>query len=121
MAVVSEDTDFLEYTKKWINEVNRGGLFSLNNIIYQFFIVIEKQVQTILPSHVVKSTESTDVFKQKVIKKISDDEDVQWHWTVISQCIDSNYYILMGYHSGIFTSCISGWRNLPKILRKKYH
>jgi coiled-coil and C2 domain-containing protein 1 len=37
MAVGSEDTsDFLEYTKVWINKVNRGGLFPLNNITFIF-------------------------------------------------------------------------------------
>ena len=89
MAVVSEDVDFLDYTKKWINKVNRGGLFPLNNITYQFFVEIEKQVRFILPSHATKSSGSTDAFKQDVVKKIADNEGVQWHWTLISQCIDS--------------------------------
>ncbi len=102
MAVVSEDTDFLEYTKKWISTVNRGGLFPLNNITYQLFIEIEKRVQTILPSHAVKSTESTDVFKQEVIKKIADNEDVQWHWTLISQCIDSEEDAVELLHEIVF-------------------
>lgn len=62
MAVESEDTDFLEYTKKWIGKVNRGGLFPLNNITYQFLVEVEKQVRIVLPRHVTKSAESTDTF-----------------------------------------------------------
>lgn len=101
MAVASEDTDFLEYTKKWMSIVNRGGLFPLNNMSYQFFIEIEKQVKTILPRHVIKSG-SIDVFKQEVIKKVADNEDVQWHWTLISQCIDSEEDAVELLHEIVF-------------------
>lgn len=82
------DRDFFDYTKRWIDKVNRGGLFPLNNITHQFFVKIEQLVQVVLPSHCIKSS-STDVFKQEVVKKIAEDEDIQWHWTLISQCIDS--------------------------------
>ena len=90
MAVASEDNDFLEYTKKWFSQVNQGGLFPLNHITYQLFIEIEKQVKKTLPGHAInKSSPPTDTFKEEVIKKIVDHDDVQWHWTLISQCIDS--------------------------------
>ena len=48
MAVLSEHDCFLEYTKEWVQRVNRGGLFPLNNTTYLFFISIEKQVRNIL-------------------------------------------------------------------------
>ena len=69
--------------------MDRGGLFPLGNITYQFFVQIEKQVKVILPLYVVKQSESTDVFRQQVIMKIAGNEDVQWYWTLISQSIDS--------------------------------
>ena len=34
MAVQGEDSDFLEYTCAWITQVNRGGLFELNDTAY---------------------------------------------------------------------------------------
>ena len=89
MAVSCDDTEFFAYTKKWINTVNRGGLFPLNDITYQFFVAIERQVKVILPEHAIKSSGCTDNFKQNVINKIMHQEDVQWHWTLISQSIDS--------------------------------
>ena len=89
MAVSCDDTEFFAYTKKWINIVNRGGLFPVNSITYQFFVAIERQVKILLPEHAIKSSGCTEDFKQDVIKKIMNQEDVQWHWTLISQCIDS--------------------------------
>lgn len=49
MAVESECSNVFEYTKEWMDKVNRGGLFPLNDITYQLFIAIEKEVQVILP------------------------------------------------------------------------
>ena len=37
MAVESDHRDFLDYTKDWIDRVNRGGLFPLNDITFEFF------------------------------------------------------------------------------------
>jgi threonine/homoserine/homoserine lactone efflux protein len=45
-------------------------------------------VRIVLPGHVIKS-ESADVFKEEVVTKIANNDEVQWHWTLISQCIDS--------------------------------
>lgn len=98
MAIAGEETDFMEYTKKWITKVNRGGLFPLNNTTYQFFIEIEKQVKVILPLHAVKSSKSADAFREQVIVKVADHEDVQRHWTLISQSIDSEEYAIELLH-----------------------
>ena len=43
MAVEGED--FLGYTRKWFDHVNRGGLFPLNEKAFALFIEIEKCVQ----------------------------------------------------------------------------
>ena len=83
--------DVLGYTKEWIDKVNHGGLFPLNDITFLFFVSVEVEVRHILPSHMVKSPESSDcdAFKQKIIDRIVQNEDVQFHWTLLSQCIDS--------------------------------
>ena len=88
MAVVSETSDFLEYTKEWISKVNRGGLFPLNDMTFLMFVAIEKQVRCLLPGHLLQSSAS-DEFQKNVIGKIVSNDDVQWQWTLISQLIDS--------------------------------
>ena len=93
MAVESEHTDIFEYTKEWINKVNRGGLFPLNDITYQLFIAIEKEVQVILPQYLASARpsdcKSKENFQLEVVDKVCNSDDVQWHWTLLSTCIDS--------------------------------
>lgn len=91
MAVRSEcnSENLLDYTKEWIDRVNRGGLFPLNDATYRFFVSVEKETRTILPSHMTKTQVSADSFKRDVIQKIMRSRNIQWHWTLISQSIDS--------------------------------
>ena len=41
MAVASEHDDYLQYTREWIDKVNRGGLFPLNCGAYTFAFATE--------------------------------------------------------------------------------
>jgi hypothetical protein len=87
MAVEGEGDDVLLYTRKWLDQVNRGGLFPLNDSTFTFFVAIEKQVRNVLPHHVVKPSDK-ETFKKAVIEKVVQDEDVQFHWALINQDID---------------------------------
>ncbi len=107
MAVQGEsESSFYAYTKVWIEKVNRGGLFPLDDKHYFFelFIAIEKLVQVLLPKH-IKSDESEDV--KCVIDAVVKDEDVQFYWTLASQDSDieeeaeelsSPFVVLAGVH-----------------------
>ena len=46
--VLQNLTDFLQYTKLWVEKVNRGGLFSLNNDNYMLFRAMELAVCQVL-------------------------------------------------------------------------
>lgn len=87
MAVEGEGSDVLLYTRKWLDQVNRGGLFPLNDSTFTFFVAIEKQVRNLLPSHVIRPSDK-EAFKTAVIDKVVQDEDVQFHWALINQDID---------------------------------
>ena len=91
MAVSSDvdEEDFLAYTKHWINKVNRGGLFQLNNNAFRFFVSIEKEVQSLLPDYMAKSDGDSSTFKEAIVRCIMHQEDVEWNWTLLSQCIDA--------------------------------
>ena len=90
MAVQSESAiDILDYTKEWIDKVNRGGLFPLNDITPLFFLSVEVEVCRILPTHMANPPKTNDAFKKDVIERIVQNGAVQFHWTFISQCIDS--------------------------------
>lgn len=42
MGVNGDESDIMEYTRKWTMEVNRGGLFEINDLTYTFFKEIEQ-------------------------------------------------------------------------------
>ena len=88
MAVEGEGSDVLSYTRKWLDQVNRGGLFPLNDSTFTFFVAIEKQVRNLLPSHVIRPSDK-EAFQRTVIDKVVQDEDVQFHWALINQDIDN--------------------------------
>ena len=87
MAVEGEGSDVLLYTRKWLDQVNRGGLFPLNDSTFTFFVAVEKQVRNLLPRHVIRPSDKA-AFKTTVIDKVVQEEDVQFHWALISQDID---------------------------------
>ena len=88
MAVEGEGDDALSYTRKWFEKVDRGGLFPTNDKAFQLFVEIEKSVRTYLPQHITGSQSDKGSYKKNVHDKILQNEEVQFHWTVISQDID---------------------------------
>ena len=79
MAVQGEDSDFLEYTCAWMTQVNRGGLFELNDTAYCLFKEIELETRISLPSHLKRSIE-TSSSKESLITSIMKNNKVQIHW-----------------------------------------
>ena len=89
MAVEGEGADLLAYTKRWLELVNRGGLYPLSDEAFRFFIEIELCVRTYLPHQLLKTNSEVD-FSQNVHDKIFNDEDVQFYWTLLSCNIDDS-------------------------------
>ena len=88
MAVVSDNSEFLDYTEEWLSKVNRGGLFPLNDATFALFTEIEKQTHHLLLSHMLKTSLGQEDLQEDVIKNIADNNDVQFQWALISQCIE---------------------------------
>ena len=82
MSVEGEGSDVLSYTRRWLDQVNRGGPFPLNDSTFTFFAAVEKQVRSRLPQHAIKPS-SKEKFKTTVIDGVVQDEDVQFHWSLL--------------------------------------
>jgi len=89
MAVDGDGDDLLGYTKHWLALVNRGGLFPLNDETFRFFVEIEMCVRTYLPEQLLKPNNERD-FTENVHYKVFCDEDVQFHWTLLSHHIQDS-------------------------------
>lgn len=82
MAVDGEEADFYAYTREWVQAVDRGGLFHINDPTFFFFRSVEMATQALLPNHLRNS--STISLQQKITK----DEDVQFYWSMVSVDIE---------------------------------
>lgn len=89
MAVASEGGDVLSYTRKWMDLVNRGGLFPLNDNSFHLFIEIEKCVRVFLHKHLTKSKSDKESFQRSVQDRVIENEDIQFYWTLLSQDIEN--------------------------------
>ena len=79
MAIKGDDTSFLAYTSAWIEEVNRGGLFLVNNACYIFFYNLEQEVRKRL------GTTINHTFSDKeMVDLIASDENILFHFDVLS-------------------------------------
>ena len=86
MSVAGEGSDVLAYTERWINLVNRGGLFPLNDDAFSFFVQVERCVRSLLPRHVLSTlSDDKESFRQDVLSKVVADEEVQFFWAMLSQ------------------------------------
>ena len=89
MAVEGHEEDSVfSYTKRWLDQVNRGGLFPLNDETFHLFIEVEICVCAYLPKYLTTSKLDKDCFKADVHDKIIQNEDIQFYWALLSQDID---------------------------------
>lgn len=87
MAVEGDGDNILSYTRKWLDIVNRGGLFPLNDKSFLFFVAIEKIVRSLLPSHAVCNDCDKQTFQRSVLDKIASSDVVQFYWRLLSRDI----------------------------------
>lgn len=55
MHVVGPASSFLDYTREWVDKVNRGGLFYISDDAYNLFVAIEIAMQVNLTNHIKTS------------------------------------------------------------------
>ena len=77
-----EKEDNIFDSSDWINIVDRGGLKHVNNATYHVFLGMELEIRRHLSIESVRKINAG--FKTKVTESILNNEDVQFHWTVVS-------------------------------------
>jgi len=86
MAIEEDGDSVLAYTRKWLDLINRGGLFPLND---DSFVEIEKLV---LPSHAVLCNDSEkQAFQRSILHKIVSNDEIQFYWALLSKDIQENW------------------------------
>ena len=70
MAVNGDESDLLAYTSKWMDLVNRGGAFEVNDIAFVFFREVEVRIQ----KQLILSFKVVDDQRDVIISAIAEDE-----------------------------------------------
>ena len=89
MGVKGEDNSIVEqsslqdFTKTWIHKINRGGLFFIKDEVMEFFFQLEIKVREYLPK-----LSSQKNGKETIVSELVEDNDIQFHWCLISTSID---------------------------------
>ena len=83
MAVPGEISSYYDYTKEWVEQVNRGGLFIINNETYLFF----KQLVLLTRHHLAKelnpSVQGAKKSRDNIISDIKSDDDLLFLWEML--------------------------------------
>ena len=86
MYVDGPESSLLEYSRMWVERVNRGGLFDVSDEAYLLFYAIEEAVIEKLTSHIRKSVFLTsDESEQRmkvIIEEVLGDCDVQYRCSI---------------------------------------
>ena len=76
---------FIEFTKIWIEKVNRGGLFLVSDCVYELFHAMEQMLRQFLS----RIPEKSHLDKEKAISAMIEDNEIQFYFSVLSCDIDT--------------------------------
>lgn len=76
-----EARSYLEYTKKWVELRNRGGLVTINDVTFIFMRRLENQVRHVLTPDLLKKGED---LRDAISTKLNENNLVKNGWNVIA-------------------------------------
>ena len=80
--LVEEAEDYECYTTVWLQKINKGGLFQVNDAAYNLFRSVEEVVRTRLPRRVMGDD------KVDVVSSVCNNEEVNRQWESLSAHFD---------------------------------
>ena len=98
MYVSGPTSSLLDYTREWVDKVNRGGFIYVGDNAYNLFVAIEIAMQVALTNHIHSSYKLESRAKKEVIvDTVVTNEEVLFHWFILaielrkkdSNCLDS--------------------------------
>ena len=90
MAVAGDESSIHNYTTKWIEKVNRGGLFPVNDDSFCFYLALESMVRHLLCTTYNTSNSQEDTIKTNMIELCLKNQQVLLKWSIISKDIDDH-------------------------------
>jgi hypothetical protein len=83
---LNEDVSFFDYTKSWVESVNRGGLFFVNDEFYLFVKTIEQLARHTLNINTLIRYCGEDL-REKLLNSFNNSQLVQDHWNNLTKTV----------------------------------
>ena len=75
-STLSGDT-YQQFTKQWVEKVNRGGLFLISDSVYELF----QSMETVLRQYLPRLSTNHGINTEEIIDFILKDNEFQLNWT----------------------------------------
>lgn len=77
-----DETKEAEESEEWTASIDRGALVYISNAAHQFLCAVEYCMRQHM--QVNKTRDMSDTFRQDMSTRILDDDDVRFHWVIVS-------------------------------------
>lgn len=77
-------SSYFQFTKIWVEKVNRGGLYLVSDSLYEVFLAME----LVLRQYIKYCPEEHRIDRDKVLEAMHEDNEVQFHWSLITAELD---------------------------------
>jgi len=86
MSMVKDKSDTSRgLCEEWTDMVDRGGLWHVKENTHSFFLTLEEEIRTLLPSLLIEERR-----KEQIVEKLFSSEDVQFYWLIVGAEFDED-------------------------------
>jgi hypothetical protein len=85
------NSEAAETAEEWIDMIDRGGLWRVNNAVFQFFCALEEDIKHLLHSLKQNVEESQ---KKMIISKLKSSEDVMFYWSIVCADLEIDHEVV---------------------------
>ena len=130
MSFAGDEEDETEETELWLNTIDRGGLWHVNDTVYAFFAIVEEITRRFFTTHKFSQLQSQDNMKQKMLEHLLHHGDVLFQWCFLTTSVSDSvasllleriiqlYVTVRGF--GFATSCLEMFKqNMKQSLQRK--
>lgn len=103
---LTSNASLLEYTKKWVTIVNRGGLFEINDSFYLFIEKVEKICRSLINLDLL-ATYCGENLLTVLLNKLENDVLLDEAWHELTRSIEAHNDLLQQLRNKIFVKWIN--------------
>ena len=95
MSFAGDEEDETEETEVWLNSIDRGGLWHVNDTMYAFFVIVEEITRRFFTMRHIGELQSQNNRKQKMLEYLMHHGDVLFQWSFLTTSISDSVASLL--------------------------